>query len=240
MTTPVCAVEIASGVHPTPCGNGLDGSNLPNDLKIHNVSSSHSSGSSRTLGIRRGGKPEPSTARRRLYAVACPGRAGGCPIGPPTGPYVRLSLIRFLGAARFHTAKWSDDSDTPRHPSPPALQHDFSRYFHVPRGLPATRPSLSRSWAEAAHTPPSSDHTLATSSSGLLGGSASSATHALPHSTPGPGIGCDTGHHSIGSTHAASHTVARPAPGGDGGGCPGTNARTHPGCGGAACPPSSV
>jgi hypothetical protein len=25
----------------------------------------------RTLGIRRGGKPEPSTARRRLYAVAC-------------------------------------------------------------------------------------------------------------------------------------------------------------------------
>ena len=61
---------------------------------------------------------------RTLEAVACPGRAGGCPTGPPTGPYVRLSLIRFLGAARFHTARWPDDSDHPRHPSPPALRHD--------------------------------------------------------------------------------------------------------------------
>ena len=37
---------------------------------------------------------------------------------------MRLSLIRFLGAARFHTARWPDDSDHPRHPSPPALRHD--------------------------------------------------------------------------------------------------------------------
>src|SRR6266566_4679051 len=65
-----------------------------------------------------------ATQERRLLAVACPGRAGGCPTGPPTDPYVRLSLIRFLGAARFHTARWPDDSDHPRHPSPPALRHD--------------------------------------------------------------------------------------------------------------------
>src|SRR5215510_5926382 len=43
VTTPVGAVEIAPGVHPTPCGDGLNDSNLSNDLKIHDVSSSHSS-----------------------------------------------------------------------------------------------------------------------------------------------------------------------------------------------------
>lgn len=41
--TPVRAVEKAPSVHPTPCGNGFNGSNLSNDLKIHDVSSSHSS-----------------------------------------------------------------------------------------------------------------------------------------------------------------------------------------------------
>jgi len=65
-----------------------------------------------------------ATQERRLFAVACPGRAGGYPTGPPTDPYVRLSLIRFLGAARFHTARWPDDSDHPRHLSPSALLHD--------------------------------------------------------------------------------------------------------------------
>jgi hypothetical protein len=169
-----------------------------------------------------------------------PGRAGGYPTGPPTDPDVRLSLIRFLGAARFHTARWPDDSDHPRHPSPSALQHDCSRLFRGLRGLPGTIPSLSRSWAVAAHTPPSSAQTLATSSSGLHGGSASNARRVLPHTTPGPGTGCYTARHSTGSSHAALHTMSRTVPGEDGGGCLGTTAKTPLGCGGAACPPSSV
>jgi hypothetical protein len=163
-----------------------------------------------------------------------------CPTGPPTGPYVRLSLIRFLGAARFHTAGLPDDSDNLRHPSPSALRHDCSRLFRGPRSLPGPIPNLSRSWAGAAHTPPSSGRTLATSPSGLHGGSARIATRASPYSTPSPGTGCYTGCHSTGNTHAASHTMSCTAPGEDGGGCPGTNATTRPGCGAAASPPSSV
>src|SRR5438445_13875161 len=52
----------------------------------------------------------PPVPRFRSYRGASPGIAGGGPSGPPTDPYVRLSLIRFLGAARFHTARWPDDS----------------------------------------------------------------------------------------------------------------------------------
>ena len=175
-----------------------------------------------------------------LATEPCPGRISDYSTNPPTEPYVKISYGRFLGAARFHTARLSDDSDNPRHPSPPALRHDFSRCFRGQRSMPGTRPNLSRSRAGAAHTLPSSDQTLATLSSGLLGGSASSAKHALPYSTPGPGIGCYTVHHSTGSNHAASHTVSRTVPGGDGGGCPGTSARTRPRFGAAACPPPSV
>ena len=188
-----------------------------------------------------GAQPLPeAAAERRLLAVRCPGRAGGYPTGPPTGPYVRLSLIRFLGAARFHTARWPDDSDDPRHPSPSALQHDRCRLFHGQRSLPGTIPHLSRSWPEAADTPPSSDQMLATASSGLHGGAATNARRALPHNTPGPSTGCYTARPSTGSSHAASHRMSRTGPGEDGGGCLGTNATTHPGCGGAASPPSSV
>ena len=49
---------------------------------------------------------------RRLLAVACPGRVGGYPTNPPTEPYVKISLIRFLGTARFHTAKLPDSQTT--------------------------------------------------------------------------------------------------------------------------------
>ena len=34
-----------------------------------------------------------------------PGRIGDCSTNPPTDPDVRISLIRFLGTARFHTAR---------------------------------------------------------------------------------------------------------------------------------------
>src|SRR5713101_5753289 len=86
---------------------------------------------------------------RRLEAVACPGRIGDYSTNPPTEPYVKISLIRFLGTARFHTARLSALADHPRHPSPSALQHVFSRLFRVLRSVPGIIPSLSRSWAEA-------------------------------------------------------------------------------------------
>ena len=109
--------------------------------------------------------PQPRLAaavryERRLLGVGCPGRIGDYSTAPPTEPYVKISLIRFLGTARFHTARLPDVADNPRHPSPSALQHVFSRLPHVHRVPPGTIPSLSRSWAGAADTPPSSDHTL--------------------------------------------------------------------------------
>ena len=67
----------------------------------------------------------------RLEAVACPGRIGDYSTAPPTEPYVKISLIRFLGTARFHTARLPDVADNPRHPSPSALQHVFSRLSYV-------------------------------------------------------------------------------------------------------------
>src|SRR6266487_3657509 len=170
----------------------------------------------------------------------CPGRISDYSTNPPTEPYVKISLIRFLGTARFHTARLSALADHPRHPSPSALQHVFSRLFRVLRSVLGIIPSLSRSWAGAAGTLPSSAQTLATSSSSLHGGSTSTARRALPCSTPGPGTGCYTVCRSTDSILAASHTMPRTVPGADGGGCPGTNARTRLRCGAAACPPSSV
>jgi len=61
---------------------------------------------------------------RRLEGVACPGRIGDYSTNPPTEPYVKISLIRFLGTARFHTARLPDIADNPRHLSPSALQHN--------------------------------------------------------------------------------------------------------------------
>jgi hypothetical protein len=127
---------------------------------------------------------------------------------------VKISLIRFLGAARFHTARLPDVADNPRHPSPSALQHALSRLSHVHRVPPGPIPSLSRSWAGAADTPPSSDQTLATSSSGRPGDSANTATRASPCGTPDPGTGCYTGCRHTGSTLAALHTGTRTVPGG--------------------------
>src|SRR5207249_1432593 len=51
-------------------------------------------------------------AERTLEAVGCPGRVGGSPTTPPTEPYVKISLIRFLGTARFHTATLPDSQTT--------------------------------------------------------------------------------------------------------------------------------
>ena len=59
-----------------------------------------------------------------LEAVACPGRIGDYSTNPPTEPYVKISLLRFLGTARFHTARLPDIADNPRHLSPSALQHN--------------------------------------------------------------------------------------------------------------------
>ena len=75
---------------------------------------------------------------RTLAAVACPGRIGDYSTNPPTEPYVKISLIRCLGTARFHTARLPDIADNPRHPSPSALQHDSSRWLCVPRDTPGT------------------------------------------------------------------------------------------------------
>ena len=44
VTTPVHTVEVASGMHPASRGDGFNGSNLSNDLKVHDVSASSSSG----------------------------------------------------------------------------------------------------------------------------------------------------------------------------------------------------
>ena len=44
VTTPVYTVEVASGMHTASRGDGLNGSNLSNDLKVHDVSASSSSG----------------------------------------------------------------------------------------------------------------------------------------------------------------------------------------------------
>src|SRR5439155_24478870 len=85
-----------------------------------------------------------------------PGRIGDYSTNPPTEPYVKISLIRFLGTARFHTVRLPDIADNPRHLSPSALQHTSSQLLCVPGDLPGTIPTLSRSWAEAAGTLPSS------------------------------------------------------------------------------------
>ena len=58
------------------------------------------------------------------WPSACPGRIGDYSTNPPTEPYVKISLIRFLGTARFHTARLPDIADNPRHLSPSALQHN--------------------------------------------------------------------------------------------------------------------
>src|SRR6516165_3960498 len=71
-------------------------------------------------------------AQKPLCIVrTCPGRIGDYSTAPPTEPYVKISLIRFLGTARFHTARLPDVADNPRHPSPSALQHVFSRLSYV-------------------------------------------------------------------------------------------------------------
>ena len=82
-------------------------------------------------GLRDGDAPTSPLKDTRLEAVACPGRIGDYSTAPPTEPYVKISLIRFLGTARFHTARLPDVADNPRHPSPSALQHVFSRLSYV-------------------------------------------------------------------------------------------------------------
>ena len=44
VTTPVHTVEVVSGMHTAPHGNGFKGSDLSNDLKVYDVSASSSSG----------------------------------------------------------------------------------------------------------------------------------------------------------------------------------------------------
>src|SRR6266568_8159883 len=75
VTTPVHTVEVAPRMHTAPCGDGFNGGNLSNDLKVHDVSASSSSGlqmpdtyaavlflmvdeGSRTLGVSRCWKPQ--------------------------------------------------------------------------------------------------------------------------------------------------------------------------------------
>src|SRR2546425_11873174 len=80
--------------------------------------------------------------RFRAYLGASPGRIGDYSTNPPTEPYVKISLIRFLGTARFHTARLPNIADNPRHPSPSALQHVLSRLSHVPKVTPGTSPAF--------------------------------------------------------------------------------------------------
>jgi len=54
----------------------------------------------------------PHTNRRSV----CPGRIGDCSTNPPTDPDVRISLIRFLGIARFHTIRLTPDGGQPASP----------------------------------------------------------------------------------------------------------------------------
>jgi hypothetical protein len=42
-----------------------------------------------------------------------PGRIGECSTNPPTDPDVRISLIRFLGIARFHTIRTAGTTPQP-------------------------------------------------------------------------------------------------------------------------------
>ena len=44
VTTPVHTVEVASGMYPASRGDGFNGSDLSNDLKVHDVSAGSSSG----------------------------------------------------------------------------------------------------------------------------------------------------------------------------------------------------
>ena len=73
------------------------------------------------------GKWHDGTCTRKIEvfsAATCPGRIGDYSTNPPTDPDVKIALIRFLGTARFHTARWPDIADNPRHLSPSALQHN--------------------------------------------------------------------------------------------------------------------
>ena len=79
--------------------------------------------------------PPIAVAERRLSVVACPGRIGDYSTNPPTEPYVKISLLRFLGTARFHTARLPDIAGNPRHLSPSALQHNASPFLRS-RGPP--------------------------------------------------------------------------------------------------------
>ena len=66
-----------------------------------------------------------------MQAVRCPGRIGDYSTNPSTEPYVKIFLIRFLGTARFHTARLPDIADNPRHLSPSALQHNSSQLLRL-------------------------------------------------------------------------------------------------------------
>jgi len=145
VTTPVHAVEVASGMHATSRSDGCNGSDLSNDLKVHDVSASSSS------GLQRYGPYAPIIIPHvSMTEAERPRSAAGAEL-PPTGacthkprrtsvPPVRCSAL--LGAARLR----------PCHPSgatlPPqgAQSTDLPHYACCPHGIrrPGSEPC---SWA---------------------------------------------------------------------------------------------
>src|SRR6266581_8808890 len=95
--------------------------------------------------------------------VACPGRISDYSTNPPTEPYVKISLIRFLGTARFHTARLPDIAGNPRHLSPSALQHNASQFLRSrgpPRHYTHPFPILGRGSGYAAIIRPNARHVI--------------------------------------------------------------------------------
>jgi len=83
VTTPIHTVEVVSGMHTTSRGDGFNGRDLSNDLKVHDVSASASSGLQMhdpytSIIIPHGSMTE---AGRRRSAAAGSGSDGGADAG---------------------------------------------------------------------------------------------------------------------------------------------------------------
>ena len=86
--------------------------------------------------------PGQASRQRDCRRVGSRGRIGDCSTNPPADPDVRISLIRFLGVARFHTTRLQPPPQ-PASLSPSANnQHGFSSDAATRRNVPPLHPGL--------------------------------------------------------------------------------------------------
>ncbi len=79
---------------------------------------------------------------RKASQFRFPGRISDYSANPPTEPYVRLSLIRFLGVARFHTTRLQPTPQSASHVSIRSVKHVFASDASTHRNVPSLYPRL--------------------------------------------------------------------------------------------------